>query len=421
MKAVTMVLVLLAVSFAACREVPHFLARPDSPKATPKAAPAVQSLDPPRSPAALAAIAESPPEPPIDRSAQVAVLGYHRFVDKVRHPDTEITPADFEAQMKALKDAGIEVIPLADLLAWRHGQKEIPRQSAVITIDDGYNVGYTVAWPILKKFGYPATLFVYTDYIRGGPKSGGGSITWEQLAEMRDAGVAIGSHSISHRDLRTGRGRPKGEDYEAWLWKELNGSKEMLESRLGIKVTALALPYGASSPQVREMAVKAGYEMVFTVNGGKVSFDTPMDALGRYIVVSNQPKIFNAALTFQGGQGSGVASATSLSVQSIQAVPADDSVITDPHPLIHASLAGFDGIEAGSVSLRISGVGKVPATFDPQTKAISYHVAAALSPRKYTVILTATAEGRRLESRWTFTVQPDGTPAIAAPRETLPR
>ena len=145
---------------------------------------------------------ERPAAPAVDHSAQVIVLGYHRFVDKVRHPDTEITPAEFEAQMQALKDQGIAVISMDDFLAWRHEQKSLPSRCAIITIDDGYNVGYTVAWPILKNFGYPFTMFIYTDYVRGGPKSGGGSITWEQLAEMRDAGVSIQSHTVSHPDLR---------------------------------------------------------------------------------------------------------------------------------------------------------------------------------------------------------------------------
>jgi hypothetical protein len=108
--------------------------------------------------------AEAPAAPAIDRSARVIVLGYHRFVDKVRHPDTEITPAEFEAQMQALKDQGIAVISMDDFLAWRHEQKSLPPRCALITIDDGYNVGYTVAWPILKNFGYPFTMFIYTDF-----------------------------------------------------------------------------------------------------------------------------------------------------------------------------------------------------------------------------------------------------------------
>ena len=64
----------------------------------------------------------------IDQNAQVVIFGYHRFVNNVRRPDTEITPAAFEAQMKELKDKNITVIPMQDFLAWRRGEKSIPPQ-----------------------------------------------------------------------------------------------------------------------------------------------------------------------------------------------------------------------------------------------------------------------------------------------------
>lgn len=242
--------------------------------------------------------AETAVKPAIDRTAQVVVLGYHRFVDKVRHPDTEITPAEFESQMQALKDQDIPVIPLDDFLAWKHEQKSLPPRCAIITIDDGYSVGYTVAWPILKKYGYPFTMFIYTDYVSGGRRTGSGSLTWEQLAQMRDAGVSIQSHTVSHPDLRRKKGGGPKMTYDDWLWNELHGSKAMIEEKLGVKVSALALPYGLANDKVREAAAKAGYEMLFTVNGQKINFDTPMNALGRYIIEANNPTLFTMATTF---------------------------------------------------------------------------------------------------------------------------
>ena len=77
---------------------------------------------------------------------------------------------------------------MQDFLAWKRGEKSIPPRAAIITIDDGWKTGYEVAWPILKKFGYPFTLFIYTEGIKGGKFGGGAAMSWEQLAEMRDAG-----------------------------------------------------------------------------------------------------------------------------------------------------------------------------------------------------------------------------------------
>jgi hypothetical protein len=90
------------------------------------------------------------------------VLFYHRFED--RSAELVTTPNDFRAQMKALKDNGISVISMQDLLAWRKGEKAIPSKSAVITIDDEWNSQHYAAWPIIKEFGYSFTLFIYTQF-----------------------------------------------------------------------------------------------------------------------------------------------------------------------------------------------------------------------------------------------------------------
>src|SRR5689334_17042941 len=215
---------------------------------------------------------------PVDRNAKVMVLCYHRFEDKPRD-SLAISPAEFKSQMQALKDSGIAVIPMKDFLAWRRSEKSIPLKSCVITVDDGYISGYTVAWPILKEYGYPFTMFIYTNYVGAGGKS----MTWNQLAEMRDAGVDIESHTLSHHDLRRA---PKGQDYATWLHNEVYNSKAILEDKLGIKISVFAFPYGTHNEVVRKTAMEAGYEALFTVYGQHMSFDSPADQLGRYAIES---------------------------------------------------------------------------------------------------------------------------------------
>src|SRR4051812_46187823 len=193
----------------------------------------------------------------VDQTSQVIVYGYHRFVDKVRRPDTEITPAAFEAQMKALKDRGISVIPMQDFLAWKRSEKSIPPRSAVITFDDGWKSQYEVAWPILKKYNYPVTLFIYTEGVRGGHFGGGEALTWEQLGEMRDAGADIQAHSATHQDLRkpfdkVAKKHLNPAEYDQWLNAEVEGSKNMLEQKLGIRVNCFAVPYGFYNEKIKE-------------------------------------------------------------------------------------------------------------------------------------------------------------------------
>src|SRR6266404_6762235 len=192
-------------------------------------------------------------KPVVDQTAQTLIFCYHRLVDKIRYPGTEITPAAFEAEMKQLKDAGITVISMQDLLAWKRGEKNIPPRCAVVTFDDGWKSQYEVAWPIMKKYGYPFTMFIYTEGVRGGLLGGGEAITWEQLADMRDNGVDIQAHTATHQDLREGhmvtviepdRKRTKkkltGAEYEQWDQNEVVGCKQLVEQRLGIKINCFA-------------------------------------------------------------------------------------------------------------------------------------------------------------------------------------
>src|SRR2546428_11926333 len=130
------------------------------------AASAAQSASP------LATVTPGTPQPPpakvaVDQTAQVIVYGYHRFVNQVRRPDTEITPQMFEQQMQELKNRGITVIGMQDLLAWKRGDKNIPPRCAIITFDDGWKSQYDVAWAVIEKFGYSVKHIIFNDSLEG--------------------------------------------------------------------------------------------------------------------------------------------------------------------------------------------------------------------------------------------------------------
>ena len=161
---------------------------------------------------------------------------------------------------------------------------------------------YDTAWPILKKYNYPFTLFIYINYVGAGGKS----MSWDQLAEMRDAGVDIESHTYSHSDLKR-PGLLRGQDdsrgssertsrrsaCDGWLRKEIIGSKQVLEKQLGIKVNAFAYPFGIYNARARELVKEAGYEAAFTVYGQRLGFTQPaFDLLGRYAVEQSKPQDF---------------------------------------------------------------------------------------------------------------------------------
>jgi len=157
----------LSLSLPGCKKLQGLLHRFEKP--------ATEEAKPAATPASTPVPTPTPaPAATINEHAAVMALCYHRFDEHPRPNDAlAITPAEFEKQMQMLKDGGYAVIRMQDFLAWRRGEKDIPAKSALITIDDGYISGYDLAWPILKKFNYPFTMFVYIDYIGTGGKSMG--------------------------------------------------------------------------------------------------------------------------------------------------------------------------------------------------------------------------------------------------------
>jgi peptidoglycan/xylan/chitin deacetylase (PgdA/CDA1 family) len=382
-------------------------------------------------PVATAAPAETPSVPAspvrvaVDQTAQVIVFGYHRFVNQVRRPDTEITPQMFEQQMQELKDRGITVIGMQDFLAWKRGEKNIPPRCAIITFDDGWKSQYDVAWPIMKKFGYTFTMFIYTEGVRGGHFGGGEAITWEQLAEMRDAGVDIQAHSATHQDLRkpydkVAKKKLSPPEYEQWLHNEVVGCKELLEQRLGIRVNCFAVPYGFYNQHIKEVAMQAGYEAVFTVYGQPITFRSSTDSLGRYLIEGNKPKVFTEAISMIATSSASGAPVAEIGAANLQSKPADGQTIGTAMPLITANLSSFGQIDPGSVLVRVSGLGVVPASFDSKTNTVSYQVTQKLRD-KVTVIVEAKSAGKKVEAHWTFAIAEGGVASPATSASATPK
>ena len=387
-------------------------------------------------PAPSAAPKPSVTKPVVDQTAQTIIFCYHRLVDKVRYPGTEITPPMFEAQMKELKDRGITVIGLQDLLAWKRGDKNIPPRCAVITFDDGWKSQYEVAWPIMKKFGYTFTMFIYTEGVAGGSLGGGQAITWEQLADMRDNGIDIEAHTATHQDLREGhtimamepggkRTKKKltGADYEQWLHNEVVGCKQLLEQRLGIRVNCFAVPFGTYNEHVKEVARNAGYEAMFTVYGQPITFTSPLDSIGRYAMEAYKPKVFADAVkmiaTSSGGPGA--PAIAEVGAANLSTEPADGTTVRSALPLIKANLSAIGQIDPASVQLRVSGLGVAPASYDPKTGTVAYQVTQKLRDKSCTVILSAKSGDKKVEAHWTFGIEESaGSAAPASPARATP-
>jgi peptidoglycan/xylan/chitin deacetylase (PgdA/CDA1 family) len=198
---------------------------------------------------------------------QVPILCYHRFDPGCESPLC-VPGSVFEKQMQHLKSNGYRVISPKDILAFLDYKQPLPKNAVMITIDDGYRSAYDVAYPILKKYGFTATLFIYTNFVGVSSKA----ITWDQLKELKTNGFTIGSHTIAHSDLTT---QAKDEDESAYherLRREIIGSKAILDKKLHQDTYFFAYPFGRANMKAMMISHQAGYRLAVTVNRGGNAF-----------------------------------------------------------------------------------------------------------------------------------------------------
>jgi peptidoglycan/xylan/chitin deacetylase (PgdA/CDA1 family) len=199
----------------------------------------------------------------------VPVLCYHQFSENETDRMT-VSRRAFAEQMKFLKDGGYQVIRLDQLLDFMDFKTQIPKKSVVITIDDGWRSVYDIAYPILKQYGYPATLFTYTDLIVGGAKT----LNWDMIREMSRHGIDIQCHSKTHRDLTKTVNHESFAEYFAAMKTELIDSAVTIQNNTDKKPKYFAYPYGETDSLIVVLARKAGYRGAFTVHRGGNPFCT---------------------------------------------------------------------------------------------------------------------------------------------------
>ena len=347
-----------------------------------------------------------------DDGIRVAVLGYHDFSETAPETAMRIRTSKFRAQMETIRQLGISVISMADFTAWKNGEKSIPEKSIVLTFDDGWKSVYTDAFPILKEFAYPYTLFLYKNYVDGGGKA----LTTAMIEEMRAAGANIGSHSVSHPfPIAVKNQRKKGpQAYAEYLRKEMGSSKEFLESKFQASVTSYAYPGGFFTEEMVTMGQEFGYQHLFTVLPGKVKRSLPDATLPRYIILGNYDKIFEFATNFRDTQPPtdtlAGASATLAQTTPHPVTPQAGAIINSRLPIISADLSKVENLDPASLTMKIGGFGEVPAIFSPETSTFSWQVNRRLRQPTCQVSVTwkdTAGNPPDLPLRWTFLIDRD--------------
>lgn len=190
----------------------------------------------------------------------IPVLMYH-VVDTPRSEGEQrlcCPPVEFERQMAWLAQSRWKVISLSTLVDAVSGGHSLPDNAVVVTFDDGTACTFERALPVLRRFGFPATVYVVAGMVggrnewmcrEGHPERA--MLSTAQLRALQSDGIEVGSHTVTHVRLA-------GLSTAA-LRREVVDSKERLEGMLGRAVRHFAYPYGSFDSAATNAVRGAGY------------------------------------------------------------------------------------------------------------------------------------------------------------------
>jgi len=215
------------------------------------------------------------------------ILMYHNIEKMPAGKDLFVTPAQFEEQMRFLRRRGYNVISLSTLADMISSGKPVPRNTVVVTFDDGNENNFINAFPILEKYHIPATVFMISDCI-----GRGGYLGISQIRRMSKAGIEFGSHTRSHCNLK--------DAPEPLVESEALHSKRVLEAVTGREVVTFCYPCGEENPSGSRILREAGFKcaVVTLPRDGSIAIDPY--SLKRVKIATSRANIIEFAVKASG-------------------------------------------------------------------------------------------------------------------------
>ncbi|MDY6984741.1 MAG: polysaccharide deacetylase family protein, partial [Pseudomonadota bacterium] len=191
---------------------------------------------------------------------------------------TSVNVDEFRAHMDYLRDNGFTILPLEDIVAALRNGDSLPDRSAAITFDDGYRNNYDTAFPLLREYGWPFTLFISSGLVGSNDAL---YLTWDQIRDMAANGATIANHGIGHLYLLT---REEGEDDAAWIERiehEIVTAEERIEKETGQNHKLFAYPYGEYDRAIQDLVARLGYTGIGQ-HSGPVNASSDFTSLPRF-------------------------------------------------------------------------------------------------------------------------------------------
>jgi len=227
----------------------------------------------------------------LKKRSDIPILMYHRVVPDESQGGvhgTHVTTAQFDDHMRILKEKGYEVITFRDYTKYKFKHRfDRGRKQVMITFDDGYEDNYTYAFPILKKYGFRAVIYLVShltynkwdvDNIHN-PEKEFYMMNRGQIKEMQEYGIEFGGHTKTH--VKLSRVDPE----EARV--EIVESTEILEELLGEKMISFAYPYGDLNDRVKQIVEETGYKFGVATDSGSVCFSDDLFQIRRIGIFPN--------------------------------------------------------------------------------------------------------------------------------------
>lgn len=195
-----------------------------------------------------------PEEKPPANAIKVPILVYHSVAPHTAKQSPaqrfyDVAPESLAKQLRYLHDNGFTVIGLNFLDDALQQTILLSSKPVVLTFDDGWESQFQYAYPLLQKYNYTATFFIFSRAIDHEP-----FLTWDQIKTMDAGGMTIGGHTRTHPYLLDIAANPVA------LRREIIGGKSVVENRIGHPINLFAYPYGQYNDQIIEIVKEAGYE-----------------------------------------------------------------------------------------------------------------------------------------------------------------